>query len=164
MNESLRKQSSTIFLRLSILAIGLAVLFICGLLLPEVRHIQKEFPDVPFAIMSIFATIYITAVPYFYGLYKAWDILGLIDRGKAFTFAVARKLRVIYRCAALIGVLYLVNLPAFYVWADATDAPGLMVIGLVLAAVPLVVSVAIAVLQRLLHEAITIKTEHDLTV
>lgn len=158
------ERCSTVLLRLAVLGVGLAVLGICGLLLPELRHVGKEFPDYAFAVYVVLATLYLTTIPYYLGLFKAWKLLGLIDAGRAFTVPAAAALRFIAWCVASIGILYGLSLPWFYVWADRDDAPGLMVIGLVFTAVPTIVAVCVAVLQRLLHEAIVIKSDNDLTV
>ena len=48
--------------------------------------------------------------------------------------------------------------------AQWDDAPGLALIDLVIIGASMVIAVFAAVLQRLLQEAIDIKTENDLTV
>ena len=48
--------------------------------------------------------------------------------------------------------------------AEIDDAPGIIVIGLVIIFASMVIAVFAAVLQRLLQEAIDIKSENDLTV
>ena len=158
------ERGSTLFLRLAIIGIGLAVFGIGVILLPSMWHVVDEYPRYAFAVYVVLTTVYLTTIPYFVGLWKAWKVLGLIDTGKAFTITAVNALAYISRCAAIIGGLYILSLPWFYIWADQDDAPGLMVIGLLFSTVPIVVSVCIAVLRRLLYEAIVIKDENDLTV
>ena len=55
-------------------------------------------------------------------------------------------------------------MPLFYLIAEMDDAPGIILIGLVLIFASMVIAVFAAVLQRLLQEAIDIKSENDLTV
>ena len=55
-------------------------------------------------------------------------------------------------------------LPLFYLFAEIDDAPGVIFIGLVVPFASMVIAVFAAVLQRLLQEAIDIKSENDLTV
>jgi len=55
-------------------------------------------------------------------------------------------------------------LPYIYLVADRDDAPGVMLLGLVFTCAPIVIAVFAAVLQTLLHHAIQIKSENDLTV
>lgn len=158
------KNGSTLFLRLAIIGVGSVVAGLCALIFPAFWQVGNEYPSFATAVYIVLTTIYVTAIPYYLGLFKAWSILNLIDSGKAFTFQAVKKLAFVSQCAASISVLYILSLPAFYVWADLDDAPGLMVIGLVFSAVPMVVAVCIAVLKRLLFEAIVIKNEHDMTV
>lgn len=155
---------STLFLRLTIIGIGLAVLGVCGLLLTGLTTVHLEYPAFAAAVYAVLGAVFLTTIPYYYALSKAWSVLGLIDAGKVFTFQVVRKLRIIARCAAAIGIIYFLSLPAFYIWADLDDAPGLVVIGMVFTVVPIVLAVCAAVLQRILHEAIIVKDENDLTV
>jgi hypothetical protein len=55
-------------------------------------------------------------------------------------------------------------MPLFYQMAQSTDAPGLMMIGLIINAAPFVVAVFAAVLQMLVKTAVDIKNENELTV
>jgi len=55
-------------------------------------------------------------------------------------------------------------LPLFYQIADEEDAPGVIVIGLIIPCVSFVVAVFAAVLQKLLRNAVDMKSENDLTV
>ncbi|MES2876005.1 MAG: DUF2975 domain-containing protein [Patescibacteria group bacterium] len=158
------QRGSTIFLRLAVVTIGLGVFALCTLLLPSVWHVGNEYPDYAFAVYVVLGTLYVTTVPYFLGLFRAWRVLDMIDAGKAFTLPAVNALGFVSRCAAAISLLYALSLPFFYLWADGDDAPGLVVIGMVLTGVPLVLSVCLAVLRRLLHEAIVLKSENDLTV
>ena len=48
--------------------------------------------------------------------------------------------------------------------AEVDDAPGLIILGMVIIFASMVIAVFAAVLQRLLQEAINIKSENDLTV
>ena len=55
-------------------------------------------------------------------------------------------------------------MPLFYLIAEIDDAPGIILIGMVIIFASMVIAVFAAVLQRLLQEAIDIKSENDLTV
>lgn len=55
-------------------------------------------------------------------------------------------------------------MPVFYLMAEIDDAPGIIVIGLIIIFASMVIAVFAAVLQKLLKEAIDIKSENDLTV
>ncbi|MNL82789.1 hypothetical protein D3C87_2102590 [compost metagenome] len=55
-------------------------------------------------------------------------------------------------------------MPLFYLLGEKDDAPGIIVIGMVIVFASMVIAVFAAVLQKLLNEAIDIKSENDLTV
>jgi hypothetical protein len=61
-------------------------------------------------------------------------------------------------------VLFLGLLPMVYRIADVEDAPGVVIIGLGIVAVPLALSVFVATIEKLLESVIQIKHENDLTV
>ena len=62
------------------------------------------------------------------------------------------------------SILYAAGMPILFQIADADDAPGLVLMGMVIVCAPIVIAVFAAVLQRLLQSAIAIKSENDLTV
>lgn len=145
--------------------IGLGVLALCIFLLPLMwAEAYHEWPQHGYAVRAVVAAMYISTVPFYIGVYKGWRILDLIDRDRAFSMQPVKALRAIVYCAASISFIYILSLPFFYIWADNTDAPGLMVIGQFLVGMPLIISVAVGLLQRLLAEAVAIKSENDMTV
>jgi hypothetical protein len=156
---------STIFLRLAASALGLGVLALCLFLLPELWvHAYDEFPHTGYAVRVIVAAMYAAAVPFYLGIYRGFQLLNLVDNGKVFSKSSVAALRIITYYAAAISIVYLIVLPFFYLWQDEVDAPGLMVIGVFLVGMPMIVSVALGLLSRLLREAVVIKSENELTV
>ena len=158
-------RTSTLFLRAAVTVIGLGVLALCIFLLPLMwAHAYEEWPQHGYAVRAVVAAMYVTALPFYVGIYKGWRILDAIDKRQAFSVRSIKALRVISYCAGIISVVYILSLPFFYIWADNTDAPGLMVIGQFLVGMPAIISVAVGLLRRLLVEAVDIKSENDLTV
>lgn len=102
--------------------------------------------------------------PFFIALWQALKLLSLIDKNTAFSDAAVNVLKNIKRCAIIIAVLYVGGVPLLYPIADAEDAPGLIIIGMIIACAPVTLAVFAAVLQKLLESAINIKSENDLTV
>jgi hypothetical protein len=159
------KRVPTYFLRAAVLAIGAAVLALCVFALPIMwTEVADDYPDVAYALYGILITMYVAAVPFFMGLYQTLLLLNFIDKNKAFSTLSAAALRRISYCASAISAVYVLSSPFFYVWAEAEDAPGVIIIGIVLAGASLTVAVFAAVLGRLFREAIAMKSEHDLTV
>jgi biotin transporter BioY len=108
--------------------------------------------------------LYVTALPFYFALYQAFRLLNYIDQNKAFSELSVNALKLIKYCAVTISVLYAAGMPLFYLMAEIDDAPGIIVIGLVIIFASMVIAVFAAVLQKLLKEAIDIKSENDLTV
>lgn len=152
-------KTSTIFLRLVVWLLGAAVFALCIFVLPQ--GIAQEWGT---NLLPLVISVYGAVIPFYIALYQTLVLLGLIDKNKAFSEASVKALRRITICAATIAALYTLSLPYFYYVAQTEGAPGVMVIGLVLAGGPLVVAVFAAVLQKLLSSAIALQKENDLTV
>jgi hypothetical protein len=64
----------------------------------------------------------------------------------------------------IIGAFYVAFMPLIYLMADADDAPGMIIIGMIIIFGCMVIAVFAAVLQKLLANTIAIKSENDLTI
>ncbi len=159
------KRIPSIFLRITIVVLGLLALAVCTVALPLLwGDVTKEFPEYAYAVYAVFVAFYTAAVPFLIGLYNAWRLLDFIDKGGAFTKPTVKALSGIAICAAVASGVFLLSMPFFYIWGDLDDAPGLIVIGMVFVSAPLVVSLFAAILQRLISEAVELKSENELTV
>ncbi|MEK9157911.1 MAG: DUF2975 domain-containing protein [Patescibacteria group bacterium] len=159
------KRPSTIFLKTTLFVMAGALLAFCIFAIPAIsRGVGVEWPHLAHLEYPILIGGYLTAIPFFIALYQAFKLLGYIDKNTAFSELSVKALKYIKYCGIAMSVLYVAGLPLLFQIADADDAPGLVAIGLVLAVAPLVVSVFAAVLQKLVQNAIDIKSENDLTV
>lgn len=157
------KRGTTLFLKLTVLVIGLAVLAACVLGLPSIAH--EGMVDYSTAVFLPFLIlVYASALPFFAALYLAFRLLGYIDKNVAFSELSVSALKQIKYCAFVISILYIAVSPFLYQMAQQEDAPGLLAIGLIIVGASFVIGVFAAVLQMLLQEAIDIKSENDLTV
>ncbi|WP_459502595.1 DUF2975 domain-containing protein [Bacillus sp. C1] len=157
------KQVSTIFLKITVVLIGIPILSLCIFGLPWLAN-NPVNPDYAHILYPILIIMYASAIPFFVALYQAFLLLSYIDKNKAFSKLSVRALKNIKLCAITISVLYVVGMPLFYLMAEIDDAPGIILIGLVVIFASMVIAVFAAVLQKLLKEAIGIKSENDLTV
>ena len=156
---------STNFLKLAVILMGLPVLALCIFLVPEITNYAADlFPAWAFMRYLLFIDLYATAIPFYVALYQAFKLLNYIDKNKAFSELSVTALKYIKYCAITISTLYVLGLPLFYLMAEAADAPGIILIGLVMIFAPMVVAVFAAVLQKLLKNAIDLKSENDLTI
>ncbi|MFJ9292050.1 DUF2975 domain-containing protein [Bacillus halotolerans] len=159
------KRGSTLFLKIAVILIGIPVLALCIFLVPEIANFTEElYPDISYLKYLVYIDLYAAAIPFYFALYQAFTLLSYIDRNKAFSELSVRALKKIKYCAITISLLLVAGMPLFYLIAEMDDAPGIILIGLVLIFASMVIAVFAAVLQRLLQEAIDIKSENDLTV
>jgi hypothetical protein len=156
---------STIFLKIALVLIGIPILALCIFLVPKIANYSAElFPNIAYIKYLVFIYLYVTAIPFYFALYQAFKLLSYIDKNKAFSGLSVRALKNIKYCAVTISIFYAAGMPVFYLMAEIDDAPGIIVIGLVIIFASMVIAVFAAVLQKLLKEAIDIKSENDLTV
>ncbi|PWI61887.1 DUF2975 domain-containing protein [Bacillus subtilis] len=153
------------FLKIALVLIGIPILALCIFLVPKIANYSAElFPNIAYIKYLVFIYLYVTAIPFYFALYQAFKLLSYIDKNKAFSGLSVRALKNIKYCAVTISIFYAAGMPVFYLMAEIDDAPGIIVIGLVIIFASMVIAVFAAVLQKLLKEAIDIKSENDLTV
>ncbi|UOK62749.1 MULTISPECIES: DUF2975 domain-containing protein [Paenibacillus] len=157
------KRGTTIFLKLAVFLIGVPVLALCIFGIPWLAN-NPVNPNYAGALYPIVIIMYVSVIPFIVALYQAFRLLSYIDKNEAFSLMSVKSLKTIKYCAIVISSLYFVMLPFVYVVAEKDDAPGLILMGMVPIFASLVIAVFSAVLQRLLQEAIDIKSENDLVV
>jgi len=157
------KQGSTLFLKIAVFLIGIPVLALCIFGLTRLLN-NPVNPDYAHILYPILIGMYVSVIPFFLALYQAFKLLSYIDKNQSFSELSVRSLKKIKFCAMSISGLYIVIIPFVYLVADLDDAPGLIIIGMVPIFASMVIAVFAAVLQRLLQEAIDIKSENDLIV
>ncbi|WP_458354624.1 DUF2975 domain-containing protein [Peribacillus frigoritolerans] len=159
------KLGTTLFLKIAVILIGIPVLALCIFVVPEIANFTAElYPDMAYFKYFVLIDLYASAIPFYFALYQAFKLLSFIDKNKAFSELSVRALKTIKNCAITISVLYVAGMPLFYLMAEMDDAPGIILIGMVVIFASMVIAVFAAVLQRLLQEAIDIKSENDLIV
>ncbi|HDR7385245.1 DUF2975 domain-containing protein [Bacillus toyonensis] len=159
------KQGSTLFLKTAVILMGIPVLAMYIFLVPKIGNFAAElYPDIAYIKYLVFINLYATAIPYYFALYQTFKLLNYIDKNNAFSKLSVKALKNIKNSALTISVLYVLGMPLFYLVAERDDAPGIIIIGMIMIFASLVIAVFAAVLQRLLKDAINIKSENDLTV
>jgi len=155
----------TLFLKMAVFLIGIPVLALCIFWLPWFDNEAAEhYPKLAYLQYPTLIGVYVTAIMFFVALYMALRLLSYIDKNEAFSDLSVRALKNIKYCAIIISGMYVIGMPVFYLMADLDDAPGIIVIGMVIIFASFVIAVFAAVLQKLLKNAIDIKSENDLTV
>jgi hypothetical protein len=164
-NVTSSKYGSTHFLRVVVFGMGAVALLLCYLILPAINNEwASEYPHIADWKYPFLVLLAATTIPFFIALYQTLNLLSYVDNNKAFSAVSVTALKYIKYCAVAFSALYASTLPFIYQIADVEDAPGIMVIGLVMTFAPMVIAVFAAVLQKILKSAIAIKAENDLTV
>jgi hypothetical protein len=161
-------QGLTIFTRAVVCLMAIGVLSVCGILLPEIAREEAvgkvNHPSpAPFLIVA-----WVLSIPIFVALYQTFRLLGYIDSNKAFSYLAVKSLQIIKICAVIFSVLLVLGAVIVIVIAKSVDptedVTPVVSIGFVLTFVSSVIATFAAVLQRLLKDAIDIKSENDMTV
>ena len=157
------KRGSTIFLQVVIALLGVGVL---ALLLwePQVegRNVNATLFEIYFKDPFL-AYAYIGSIPFFVALYQAFKLLGYIRRNEIFSQRSVRALRTIKYCAlAIIGFVAVSVI--FMIFGDRDDRPAGLFMRILITFPSIVVAIAAAVFERILQNAVEIKSENDLTV
>ena len=159
----LMKRSSTAFLQIVIVLIGIGAL---ALMLWEPHIEGRNAHATLFEIYfkdPFLAYAYIGSIPFFLALYQAFKVLGCIGQDKAFSQAAVKALRTIKVCAiAIIGFVAVGEL--FILLGNSDDRAGGVFMGILITFGSVVIAAAATVFERLLQDAVDIKSENDLRV
>lgn len=151
----------TLFLKIVLYLIVIVTALVCLFGLPWVTNgLKEQHSDLSYFVI----VIYISVIPFIFALYQSLKILSYIDQNKAFSDLSVTALKNIKNCGVIISVLYALSMPFIYIIGDKEDAPGIILLGLIIVFASVVVSVFAAVLQKLLKNAVELKSENDLTV
>lgn len=154
----------TLFLKVVVFLLAVPILVLCYFMPEIAREATAHYLGMPYLQVPVMLGEYAAAIAYFIALYQTLKLLSYIDENTAFSELSVRALKNIKNCAIIISILFVPGMPFFYLIARGEDAPGIMVIGLIIIFASIVIAVFAAVLQKLLKNAIHIKSENDLTV
>lgn len=157
-------RSSTIFLQLIVVLIGIGA---AALLLWEPRiegrnvnatNFEIYFQD-PFLVL-----VYAGSIPFFFALYQAFKVLGYAGQNKTFSPETVKALRTIKYCALVI--IGFVVVEEFFILLNRgnEDAAGGVFMGILISFGSIVVATVAAMFERIVQNAVDIKSENDLTV
>ena len=158
------KKGSTLFLKFVICLIAIGVL--AGMIrFPQTEGVAKNLDLVSIYRDPFIIYIYIASIPFFFGLYQAFKLLNFIDANKAFSQGAVNTLKYMkYASLSLIGFIALALLYIRLSAHGVDDPAGPTALGFVVIFAAAVIATAAAVFQKLLQNAVDIKSENDLTV
>jgi hypothetical protein len=147
------KRSSTIFLQIIIVLIGIGALAVL-LWEPHIegRNAHATLFEIYFKDPFL-AYAYIASIPVFVALYQAFKVLGYAGENKGFSRAAVNGLRTIKYCAlAIIG--FVVGGMVFIMLGDSEDKPPGFFMGLLITLGSIVIATAAAKLERILQSGV----------
>ena len=157
------KRSLTIFLQTVIVLIGVGALAVM-LWEPHIegRNVHATAFEIYFKDPFL-AYAYVASIAFFAALYHGFRLLAYIGRNEVFSQPSVKALRTIKLCGVMIigfvaGGLFWIMLN------DSDDRAGGVFMATIIAFGSLIVTAAAAVFERLLQNAVDMKSENDLTV
>ena len=158
------KRMSTLFLQAVIVLIGLVVLALL-IWLPSTEGRAANLD-----LLSIYADPFIlygyaASIAFFIALYKAFKLLGYIGQNKVFSPKAVGALKSIKYCAIVLSVF--IVMAGLYIKIshhEDDDPAGFLAICMVTTFASVVVATAAAIFEKILQNAIDMKSENDLTI
>jgi hypothetical protein len=157
------RRGSTAFLQVVIVLIGIGAL---ALMLWEPHIEGRNAHATVFEIYfkdPFLAYAYIASIPFFVALYQGFKVLGYAGQNQIFSQAAVKALRTIKICAiAIIG--FVAGAEIFILMHDSDDRAGGVFMGVLITFGSVVIAAAAATFERVLQNAVDLKSENDLTV
>ena len=158
------KRISIIFLQAAVVLIGIVALAIL------IRFPLTEGRAANLDLFSIYADPfilygYVASIAFFVALYKAFRLLGYIGQNKVFSSNAVEALKSIKYCAIILSILIVIAGLYIKISHNKEDDPaGFLAMCIVTTFVCIVVATAAAIFEKILQNAIDMKSENDLTI
>lgn len=158
------KKISITFLQAAIVLIGIvAVLIMIRIPLTEGRAQDLDLLSIyldPFILYG-----YASSIVFFVALYKAFKILGYIRKNTLFSTNSLKTLKGIKYCAIALSILVAMAGLYIRIFHNKEDDPaGFLAMCIAIIFILIVIATAVAVLEKILQNAVDMKTENDLTI
>jgi hypothetical protein len=147
---------------MTVILMGLPAIAVCVFaVIALIRDNPDQFPGrMQVSDIGFFTDV----ITYFIALCKAYQLIGYIDKKIAFSELSVRALKKIKYCGFSISLIFLAMEPVLYIMARQEDAPGIIVLGLVVIFASFVISIFGALLERFLQNVIYLISENEHTV
>jgi hypothetical protein len=159
------KRASAVFLQVVVVLIGIGAL---ALLLWEPHLEGRNAHATLFEIYfkdPFLAYVYIASIAFFVALFQAFTLLGYVGRNRVFSLSSVRALRTIKYCAMILVTLIGAAVAYLFIAVRGKDdIAGGVAVGLAMIVISGVIATAAGVFERLLQNAVDLKSENDLTV
>jgi hypothetical protein len=158
------KRISIVFLQAVVVLIGIvALIVLIRFPLTEGRAQHLNLFRVYFDPFILYG--YATSIAFFVALFKTFKLLGNIRQNKLFSPNSVKTLRSIKYCAVILSILVAAAGIYIKIFHDKGDDPaGFLAMCIVTTFIFVAVATAVAVLEKILQNAVDMKNENDLTI
>jgi DUF2975 family protein len=158
------KRVSIVFLQAVIVLIGIvALVILIWFPLTEGRAANLDLFSIYFDKFILYA--YAASIAFFVALYKAFKLLGYIGQNKVFSSNSVKALKSIKYCAIVLSILIVMAGVYIRIFHSKEDDPaGFLAMCMLTTFVSIVVATAAAIFEKILQNAIDMKSENDLTI
>ena len=158
------KRISIIFLQAVIVLIGIVALAILVWFpLTEGRATNLDLFSIYFDPFILYG--YAASIAFFIALYKAFKLLGYVRQNKVFSSNSVKTLKSLKYCAIVLSIAIVTAGLFIRISHNKEDDPaGFLAICIVTTFVTIIVATAAAIFERILQNAVDMKSENDLTI
>lgn len=158
------KRSSTIILQIVIVLIGIgALVFMLWEPQIEGRNAHATLFEMYFKDPFL-ACAYIASIPFFVALYQVFKVLRYAGQNKIFSQPAVNALQTIKYCAIALIAFVVAGEAYLFIVRPGDDIAGGVFMGLLMIFVFGVIAIASAMFEKILQNAVDIKSENDLVV
>lgn len=158
------KRIPTAFLQGVIVLIGLVAMVLL-IWFPQLEGRAQGLDLISIYADPLILYAYAASIAFFVALYKAFRLLGYIRQNKVFSTGSVNALKSIKYCAIILAAL-IVGAGVFVMLSHHPDddAAGFMAMCIITTFITLVVATAAAIFQKILQNAVDLKSENELTI
>ncbi|ODS84823.1 MAG: hypothetical protein ABS46_02490 [Cytophagaceae bacterium SCN 52-12] len=158
------KRIPTLFLQVVVVLIGIVALAILiRFPLTEGRAVNLDLFSIYSDPLILFA--YAASIAFFVALYKAFRLLGYIGQNKVFSSDSVGALKSIKYCAIVLSICIVIAGVYVKITHHKDDDPaGFLAMCIVTTFASVVVATAAAIFEKILQNALDMKSENDLTI
>jgi hypothetical protein len=157
-------QLQTLFLQVVVVLIGIVVLT-AMVWLPLTEGRAKTLSLVAIYSDPLILFVYASSSAFFIALYKGFTWLGYIRQNVVFSTSSVRAIKSIKHCAIILSIFIVIA--GIYIrifHAQDDDPAGFLALCFAMTVIALVVATAMALLEKILHNALDMKAGHDTTL
>jgi hypothetical protein len=158
------KKASIVFLQGVVVLIGIVVLTFL-IVFPQTEGRAKDLDLLSIYMDPFILYGYAASIAFFVALYHAFRLLGYIGQNKVFSLNSVNALKRIKYCAMILGAsIVLAGLVIRFTHNEDDDPAGFLAMCIITTFGTAVMATAAAIFEKILQNAVDMKSENDLTI